>query len=132
MTRSDSPSSLVPSRPRHAGLASLLRAAAAVLVLGALAAPALRAEPASPPPAGQKPAARIDVNTASEADLQSLPRIGPALAKRIVEYRKQVGTIKSVDELVNVKGIGDKMLEVIRPFVVVSNVPAPAAPGKKQ
>ena len=91
-------------------------------------APAVRAAeaPAAATTAGAPRAAqRVDVNSASEAELEALPRIGPALAKRIVEYRKQVGTIKTVDELVNVKGIGTKMLEVLRPLVTVT------APAKK-
>ena len=85
------------------------------------------ARPATSP----APASRVDLNLASEADLEALPKIGPATAKRIVEYRKQVGTIKTVDELVNVQGIGEKTLEILRPHVTVgSSVPAPSAPKK--
>ena len=108
------------------------RSLGALLALtGALSiAPALRAaDPpaaaAATPTGGARAAQRVDVNTAGEVELQALPRVGPALAKRIVEYRKQVGTIKTVDELANVKGIGVKMLEVLRPLVTVS------APAKK-
>jgi comEA protein len=94
------------------------------------AAPAARpADSAKAAPAA--PPSRVDLNLASEADLEALPKIGPATAKRIVEYRKQVGTIKSVEELVNVQGIGPKTLELLRPHVTVgASVPAPSSAKK--
>lgn len=60
---------------------------------------------------------RIDVNTASEGDLQLLPRIGPALASRIVEARP----FGAVDDLVRVRGIGPRTLERLRHLVVAEN-----------
>lgn len=107
-----------------------LALAAPLLAADSPAAPAARA--ATPPPATTAGAAsaRVDLNLATEAALEALPKIGPATAKRIVEYRKQVGTIKTVDELVNVQGIGPKTLEVLRPHVTVSSVGAPSVPKK--
>ncbi len=61
----------------------------------------------------------VNVNTATADQLQLLPRIGPALAQRIVEFRKANGPFKSVDELVAVKGIGERSLEHLRPYVTV-------------
>lgn len=61
----------------------------------------------------------INVNTANRAQLESLPRIGPVLAGRIIEYRDKNGGFKRVDDLVNIKGIGDKTLERLRPYVTV-------------
>ena len=59
----------------------------------------------------------LNINTASTKELQTLPNIGPQMAQRIVDYRKQHGTFASVDALQNVKGIGAKTLEKLRPFV---------------
>ncbi len=61
----------------------------------------------------------LDINRASAAELELLPGIGPVLAGRIVEYRKLRGRFQSVDELLDVPGIGPKRLEQIRPYVVV-------------
>jgi competence protein ComEA len=57
---------------------------------------------------------RVDVNRASAADLESLPGIGPALARRIVEHREAHGPFRSVDDLDRVSGIGPRLLERIR------------------
>lgn len=62
---------------------------------------------------------RIDVNQAREADLELLPGIGPALAARIAQAREQRGTFRSVDELLEVRGIGPKTLERLAPFACV-------------
>ena len=63
-----------------------------------------------------KPAGRpINVNTASEAELEALPGVGPVIARRIIEGRPY----RSVEDLVRVKGIGRKRLEHIRPLVTV-------------
>ena len=61
----------------------------------------------------------VNVNTATADQLQLLPRIGPSLAQRIVEFRKANGEFKSVDELVAVKGIGERSLERLRPYVTI-------------
>ncbi len=64
-------------------------------------------------------AGQIDLNVATMEELQRLPSVGPKTAERIVEYREKHGTFHSVDELVNVKGIGMKKLERIRSMVTV-------------
>ncbi|WEK60060.1 MAG: ComEA family DNA-binding protein [Candidatus Microbacterium colombiense] len=57
---------------------------------------------------------RIDLNTADQAALETLPRIGPALAERIIAWREDNGRFQSVDDLLAVPGIGEKLLEAIR------------------
>jgi competence protein ComEA len=65
-------------------------------------------------------AGKIDINTASVEELQSLPKIGPKTAEAIVKYR-QKHPFKSIDELINVKGIGEKKLELLRPLITVGD-----------
>ncbi len=77
----------------------------------ALAGPSL-AQNASPQLAGV-----VNINTATPEQLELLPGIGEARAEAIVEMRKQRGGFKSVDELTDVKGIGDAAIERLRPFV---------------
>ena len=60
----------------------------------------------------------VNVNTASSEQLQLLPRIGPALAERIINFRELNGPFKKPDELVAVKGIGERSLEQLKPYVV--------------
>ena len=61
----------------------------------------------------------VNINTASIAKLQELPGIGPSMAARIVAFRDQHGYFKSIEELMNVSGIGEKKLEALRDFVTV-------------
>ena len=63
--------------------------------------------------------ALVDLNTATLAALDTLPGVGPVLAQRILDWRAQHGRFASVDELGEVSGIGDKLLEQIRPKVRV-------------
>ncbi|WP_223586303.1 ComEA family DNA-binding protein [Microbacterium sp. OVT16B] len=62
---------------------------------------------------------RIDLNTADQTALETLPRIGPALAERIISWREENGRFGSVDDLLAVPGIGEKLLAGIRDGVRV-------------
>lgn len=64
-------------------------------------------------------AATININTASAAELQSLPGIGKKTAESIVAYRSEKGNFKSTRDLVKVKGVGDKTFEKIRNLISV-------------
>jgi competence protein ComEA len=59
----------------------------------------------------------VDVNTACVDELQRLPGIGPSMAQRIVDYRKEKGSFKGVEDLRNVKGIGPAKFTRIQPFI---------------
>jgi competence ComEA-like helix-hairpin-helix protein len=85
-----------------------------VLVLGWMSAEGLLAQPDK----------RIDINTAGEAELVGLPGIGPSIAKRIVEYRENNGPFAKVEDLMNVRGIGEKKFLQIRDLVTVQS-PSP-------
>lgn len=98
---------------------TLVSCVAAALMLGA-AAPL--AAPAQDKPAAAKavtPAAPVNLNTATQAQLETLPGIGAATAKRILEYRQKTGGFKKIEELMNVRGIGEKSFLKLKPFVSV-------------
>jgi competence protein ComEA len=62
---------------------------------------------------------KVNINTASQADLEKLPRIGPKVAARILDYRKEHGPFKRVEDLMKVKGIGDTLFAGIRDLITV-------------
>ncbi|MDE0547008.1 ComEA family DNA-binding protein [Microbacterium sp. C7(2022)] len=70
-------------------------------------------------PAGAPGDGRVNLNTADVAALDTLPRIGPAIAQRIIDWRDEHGTFTSVEDLLAVPGIGEKMLDALRDLVVV-------------
>ncbi|HEM6237816.1 TPA: helix-hairpin-helix domain-containing protein [Streptococcus suis] len=67
----------------------------------------------------EKSTSLVNLNTATEADLQTISGIGSKRAADIIAYREANGGFKSVDDLNNVSGIGDKTMESIRPYVTV-------------
>lgn len=62
----------------------------------------------------------ININTILEEDLINTKLFSETISKAIISYRNEVGFFKSVDDLINVKGIGEKTLEKVRPFIKVS------------
>lgn len=79
------------------------------------------AEAGGGPGGGSAPAGdgRIDLNAADQAALETLPRIGPALAQRILEWREENGRFRAVEDLLAVPGIGEKLLAGIQDKVRV-------------
>ena len=96
---------------------------AALLVLG-LGATALAAQeggraavPRTEAPAVVTP---VNLNTATAGQLESLPGIGPAMARRIVDYRQQSGGFKKIEELMNIRGIGEVSFLKLKALVTVT------------
>ncbi len=98
------------------------------MLIAALGLCALLAAAGQAAAAKVAPAAPVDVNTAGIEELTTIPGVGGAKAKAIVDYRRQQ-PFASTDELTNVKGIGEKMLAKIAPYVTVGNK-RPGTAGK--
>ena len=67
-----------------------------------------------------QPSGVVNINTASSEELELLPRVGPALAGRIIQFREANGPFSTVDEILAVKGIGENSFEKLEPFIVTS------------
>lgn len=89
---------------RHLFAALMIAFAAACLVAPAAAGP-IQEKPAD---AKAAPAQVVNLNTAPADQLERLPGVGPKTAARIIEYRQKNGGFKKVEELMNVRGIGEK------------------------
>ena len=81
-------------------------------------APAAKAARASKPAAA--PASPINLNTATQAQLEALPGVGAKAAQRILDYRKQNGPFKKIEDLMNVKGFGEKTFLKLKPSLTVA------------
>ncbi len=64
-------------------------------------------------------AQKVNINTADQETLESLPGIGPALAERILLYRQEHGAFSDIEEIMSVKGIGEKKFEKLRELITV-------------
>ncbi len=71
-------------------------------------------------PAAAAEGKKVNVNSADASQLALLPRVGPSIAQRIVEYRKQNGPFKKPEDLMLVRGIGEKTYELLKPYVATS------------
>ena len=86
-----------------------------VLALLLAALPGLAAE--GKPEGGGK---KVNINSADAGQLALLPRVGPSVAQRIIEYRKQNGPFKKAEDLMLVQGIGEKTYQLIKPYVATA------------
>ncbi|MEN6521312.1 MAG: helix-hairpin-helix domain-containing protein [Armatimonadota bacterium] len=75
------------------------------------------APPSSRASRGASSLGLVNINTAGLGELDQLPGIGPVTAQKIIDYRNQIGRFSTIEQLENVKGIGPKKLEQIRPYV---------------
>jgi competence protein ComEA len=62
---------------------------------------------------------KININTAPAAELQKLPRIGPKIAQRIIDFRNQNGNFKNIEEIMKVRGIGEKVFKQLKDMITV-------------
>ena len=91
-----------------------------VLAVMLAAAPMMSAAGASQETADTKAAgAAVNLNTATASQLEAVPGIGPKMAQRIVEYRQKNGAFKKIEDLMNVKGIGEKSFLKLKPHITV-------------
>ena len=104
-----------PSASRRVRAGRLLILSAGVLF--AIAA-SLHADAASPSPAA--PAGKVNINQASAEQIAMLPRIGAKVATRVLDYRKSHGPFAKPENLMEVKGIGEKLFLTLKPYVAVS------------
>ena len=104
--------------------------AAAAITAASTATPSAQTKP---PSAAAKPAASsakaasgaiVNINTASVAELTTLPGIGEKTAARIIEYRQKNGAFKKVEELMNVRGIGEKNFLKLKPQLAIGQAKA--------
>lgn len=104
-----------------------MRALFVLLAVAALAvAPvAAQSKSATPKPAPTA-SAPLNINTATPAQLEALPGLGKAVAERIVEYREKNGNFKKVEDLMNVKGIGEKSFLKLKPLITVTQKADPS------
>jgi competence ComEA-like helix-hairpin-helix protein len=105
--------------------AKRLKVGAVILALGLLATCAGAQTQKHPP---SKP---IDLNLANIKELQELPGVGPVTAQRIIDLREKSGRFKRVEDLLAVRGISQKKLDAMRPYVSVSAPSPPAPPAPK-
>lgn len=94
------------------------RIAWSVLVLMVLVVSVGAQERGSKPPATTP--AVVNLNTASVAQLEALPGVGPKMAERIIEYRQKNGGFKKVEDVMNVRGLGEKGFLKLKPLLTVS------------
>ena len=92
------------------------------IVLLLLAVPAL---------AKKKPPLKpVNINTANSEELQQVPGIGPATAQKILQMRKSYGPFKSVDDLLAIRGLGEKRLNKMRKYLTVGKPDKSTSPAK--
>jgi competence protein ComEA len=65
------------------------------------------------------PKGKVNINTATASELETLPRIGPKVAQRIVDFRTRNGAFKKTEDIMKVQGIGEKVYEGIKDLITV-------------
>ena len=104
-----------------------------IVAMAAIPAAAHQSSPKTETPAAaakaEKPAAAgalVNLNTATQAQLETLPGVGAKAAERILEYRQKNGQFKKIEDLMNVKGIGEKSFLKLKPLLTVTDKATPS------
>jgi competence protein ComEA len=95
-------------------------------------APASRAKAPAAAKAAPTPGSPLNLNTATQAQLETLPGLGAAVAQRILEYREKNGNFKKVEDLMNVRGIGEKSFLKLKPLITVTQKADPPGVPDRQ
>jgi competence protein ComEA len=131
------PPDVVTAWPRSAQLATAFLLGVCLTLIGVQAGGALRwGTRPTELEHGTGPAYRVDLNRAERPDLLQLPGVGPSLAERIEDHRRERGPFRSVDDLAAVRGVGPALLARLRPLLYVRSEQAAdrterPAPGKR-
>jgi len=91
------------------------------LVLGLAVLPVLAQQAQQTPPsqAGKPAVEKVNLNTATLEELQKLPQVGPKVAQLIIDYRKQNGNFKKIEDIMKVRGIGEKTFARMKDMLAV-------------
>lgn len=108
----------------------MITAALLILTLGAGTAAAQSASRSSVPTTPASVETPVNLNTATATQLETLPGIGPVTAQRIVEYRQKNGSFKKIEELMNVRGIGEASFLKLKALITISLPPAERAAAR--
>jgi competence protein ComEA len=105
------------------GFASFL--STALVFVGIAVSASAMAAPGGQSPAGaagkdKPPVAVVNINTATSTELQTLPGVGAATATRILEYRQKNGGFKKIEDIMNVRGIGEKSFLKLKPLITIT------------
>lgn len=92
-----------------------------LLILGLGVAAQASQESRTPPAAKASASGLVNLNTASVTQLETLPGIGKSTAERILQYREKSGGFKKIEDLMNVRGIGEKSFLKLKPLVTVTS-----------
>jgi competence protein ComEA len=105
---------------------TVLSIVAVASLLAALPSTVAAAQSKASPRAAAKPSTSttVNLNTASAVDLEGLPGIGAKTAARIVEYRQKNGPFKKIEELMNVRGVGEKNFLKLKPQITIGSAKA--------
>jgi competence protein ComEA len=70
--------------------------------------------------AAEAPRGKVNLNTADASQLALLPRVGPSLSQKIIDFRKQNGPFKAAEDLMLVRGVGEKTFQLLKPYIAIS------------